>query len=246
MRRARASSVAARLGAGFEQVEQAAVLEQQLLARRSPARARRRSCPRQADDRDQRQSRRAGSRRGHPSRRGRRRDPSPSGSRASRRPERSPRPARSRRARTWPASRAHDAAPPARPRSAAWPGVEGKGPTAAVRRTRNRRSRSNASDAARIHSRTGPVGAMVKRQLEQPRVTPVDVAQQMHRVGEVARGMAPAPLGQRQRMAMPRQPDRRDPEQLTFRHRHVIPLQRRIARHTESLSTQTGAIRTSP
>ena len=67
------------------------------------------------------------------------------------------------------------------------PGVLGSGPTADVRRTRNRRSRSNAFGGASKPVAGKAFGGMAMGELDQARLVAMQAAQQMHAIGEVSR-----------------------------------------------------------
>ena len=57
---------------------------------------------------------------------------------------------------------------------------------------------------------------MAQRQLDQPGVAAVERAQQMDRIGEVARRRRAARGGEAQRMAVPGKPDLGDPRRLSI------------------------------
>ena len=128
--------VAARFGAGFEQVEQGAVLQQQLLTAKSQRTLACRSFGARSIDHRRSTLHREATAPGIRARRGRQHDRADGGSATSRQPEPSPRQARSLSVPKWPGSPAHDARPPGWTSVSAAPGVLGSGPTAEVRRTR--------------------------------------------------------------------------------------------------------------
>ncbi len=188
------SVVAAGFGAGFEQVEQGAMLEQQLLAAERQGAIARRPFGGGVDDLDHRGSRRAATEPGIAARRGPRRDRAGGGSATSPRPARSRRRARSRCAPTEQGSRARGARRPGSTSVSAAPGVLGIGPTADGQADQIKPLALERFGGSASHAWLGPCRAALKRELDQAGMAAVEAAQQMHRVGEVAAGMRAAGL----------------------------------------------------